>query len=82
MLSRSFTKTELKITQLKQKQLPPQSDFAVLQDNTLKPVHYLIKHEEVLQHQKMTLIQFLLIMVQINFQYESKIKETILLLHL
>ena len=52
MFSRFFTKAELQINQLKHKQLPPQIDFAILQDSTLKPVHYLIKHEEVLQHQK------------------------------
>ena len=52
MLSRSFTKAELQLNQLKHKQLPPQNDFAILQDNTLKPVHYLIKHEENLPHQK------------------------------
>ena len=44
MLSRSFTKAEL--------QLPPQFDFALLQNGTLKPVHYLIKHKEILPHQK------------------------------
>ena len=42
MLSRFFTKAELQLNQLKHKQLPPQIDFALLQDNTLKPVHYLI----------------------------------------
>ena len=52
MLSRSFTKAELQLNQLKHKQLPPQIDFALLQDNTLKLVHYLIKHEEILPHQK------------------------------
>ena len=52
MLSRSFTKAELQLNQLKHKQLPPQIDFALLQDNTLKPVHYLIKHKEILPHQK------------------------------
>ena len=52
MLSRSFTKAELQLNQIKHKQLPPQIDFALLQDNTLKPVHYLIKHEEALLHQK------------------------------
>ena len=52
MLSRSFTKAELQLNQLKHKQLPPQIDFALLQDNTLKPVHYLITHEEILPHQK------------------------------
>ena len=44
MLSRSFTKAELQINQLKHIQLPPQVNFAILQNNTLKPVHYLIKH--------------------------------------
>ena len=52
MLSRSFTKAEFQINELKHKQLPPQTDFAILQDSTLKPVHYLIKHEQVLHHQK------------------------------
>ena len=52
MLSRSFTKAELQLNQLKHKQLPPQFNFALLQDNTLKPVLYLIKHKEILPHQK------------------------------
>ena len=52
MLSRSFTKAESQINQLKHKQLPPRIDFAILQNDTLKPVHYLIKHEEILPHQK------------------------------
>ena len=52
MLSRSFTKAELQLNQLKHKQLPPQIDFALLQNGTLKPVHYLTKHEEILPHQK------------------------------
>ena len=52
MLGRSLTKAELQLNQLKHKQLPPQIDFELLQDNTLKPVHYLIKHEENLPHQK------------------------------
>ena len=52
MLSRSFTKAELQLDQLKHKQLPPQIDFALLQNGTLKPVHYFIKHEEVLPHRK------------------------------
>ena len=38
--------------QHKHKWLPPQIDFAFLQDHTPKPVHCLIKHEEVLSHQK------------------------------
>ena len=52
MMSRSFTKAELQLNQLKHKHLPPQIDFALLQDSTLKPVHYLIEHEEILPHQK------------------------------
>ena len=52
MLSRSFTKAELQINQLKHKQLPQEIDFAILQNDTLKPVHYLNKHEEILPHQK------------------------------
>ena len=52
MLSRSFTKAELQLNQMKHKQLPPQIDFALLQNGTPKPVHYLIKHEEILPHQK------------------------------
>ena len=52
MLSRFFTKAELQLNKLKHKQLPPQIDFALLQNGTLEPVHYLIKHEEILPHQK------------------------------
>ena len=52
MLCRSFTKAELQRNQLKHKQLPPQINFELLQNGTLKPVHYLIKHEEILPHQK------------------------------
>ena len=51
MLGRSFTKAELQINQLKHKQLPPPIDSAILQIDTLKPVHYLIKHGEILPHQ-------------------------------
>ena len=47
MLSRSFTKTELQLN----KQLPPQIDLGILQNNSLTPVHYLIQHEEVLPNQ-------------------------------
>ena len=82
LLNRSFIETELQINQLKHKQLPLQIDFAVLQDSTLKPVHYLINMKKYYTSKKMTLIQFLLIMVQINFQYVSMIKETILLSNL
>ena len=51
-LSRSFTKAELQLNQLKHKQVPRQIDFAILQNDTPKPVHYSIKHEEILPHQK------------------------------
>ena len=44
MISRSLTKTELQINHFKQKQIPPQIDFAILQNNTLQHVQYLIKH--------------------------------------
>ena len=47
MLSRSYTKTEFRINQLKHKQLPPQTEFAILQNSTPNPFHYFIKHEEV-----------------------------------
>ena len=52
LLSRSFTKEVLQINQLKYKHLSPHIEFTILQNNTLKPVHYLLKHEEVLPHQK------------------------------
>ena len=52
MVSRSFTKTELQLNQLKRKQLPPQKDFAILQNNSLTPVYDLKQHKEVLPHQK------------------------------
>ena len=52
MLSGSSTTAELQLNQLKHKQLSSQIDFALLQNGTLKPVHYLIKHEEILPHQK------------------------------
>ena len=38
MRSRSFTKFELQLNQLKHKQLPPRRDFAILQNDTLTPV--------------------------------------------
>ena len=52
MLSRYFTEAELQLNQLKHKQLPSQFDFALLQNGTLKPVYYLIKHEEISLHRK------------------------------
>ena len=52
MLSRSFTKEQLQIHQLRHKQLPPQIDFSIMKDAQLKPVHYLVKHEEIKYNQK------------------------------
>ena len=51
MFSQSFTKTELQSNQLKLKHITPHIDFAMLQNNTPKHVHYMIKHKEELPHQ-------------------------------
>ena len=52
MLSRTFKKEQLQVHQLRHKQLPPQIDFSIMKDNQLKPVHYLVKHEEIKYNQK------------------------------
>ena len=52
MLSRTFTKEQLQIHQLRHKQLPPQINFSIMTDDQLKPVHYLVKHEEIKYNQK------------------------------
>ena len=52
MLPRTFTKEYLQVHQLRHKQLPPQIDFSIMKDNQLKPVHYLVKHEEIKYNQK------------------------------
>ena len=52
MLSRTFTKKQLQVHQLRHKQLPPQIEFSILKDNQIKPVHYLVKHEEIKYNQK------------------------------
>ena len=52
MLSRTFTKEQLQIHQLQHKQLPPQKYFSIMKDNQLKPVPYLVKHEEIKYNQK------------------------------
>ena len=52
MLSRTFTKEQLQVYQLRHKQLPPQIDLSIMKDNQLKPVHYLVKHEEIKYNQK------------------------------
>ena len=49
MLSRDFSTINNKTCQLQHKTLPPHIDFLQLKnDNILKPIHYLIKHEDVL----------------------------------
>ena len=53
LLSRSFTQRELRLNQLKHKQLPPQLEFAALtHDVQNKPEHYMVKHETVFPSQK------------------------------
>ena len=52
MLSRTFTKEQLQIHQLRYKKLPPQINFSIMKDDQLKPVPYLVKHEEIKYNQK------------------------------
>ena len=52
MLSKTFTKEQHQIHQLRHKQLPPQINFSIMKDDQLKPVHYLVKHEEIKYNQK------------------------------
>ena len=52
MLSRTFTKEQLQIHQLRHKQLTPQIDFSIMKDNQLKPVNYLVKHKEIKYNKK------------------------------
>ena len=52
MLSRTFTKEQLQIHQLRHKQLPPQTNFSITKDTQLKTAHYLVKHEEMKYIQK------------------------------
>ena len=52
MLSRTFTKEQLQVHQLRHKHLPPQIDFSIMKDNQLKPVHYSVKHGEIKYNQK------------------------------
>ena len=55
MLSRDFSTINNKTCQLQHKTLPPHIDILQLKNNNfLKPIHYLIKHEDVLPTQKMT----------------------------
>ena len=69
MLSRTFTKEQLQIHQLRHNQLPTQIDFSIMKDNQLKPVHYLVKYEEIKNNQKMIATQFSLIMAKTNFPF-------------
>ena len=62
MLSGIFTKEQLQIHQIRHKQLSPQ-----IEDDQLKPAHYLVKHEEIKNNQKMIATQFSLIMAKTNF---------------
>ena len=43
MLSRTFTKEQLQIHQLRHKQLPPQINFSILKDDQYKPVQFSIR---------------------------------------
>ena len=52
MLSRTFTKEQLQLHQLRHKQLPPQIDFSIMKDNQPKPVHFSVKHEEIKYNEK------------------------------
>ena len=53
MLSRDFSSLTNSQCQIQHKTLPPQIEFAQLsKTNTLNPVHYLVKHEEILPTQK------------------------------
>ena len=47
MLNGTFTKQQLQLNQLEHKQLPPQMEFAIMQNDEITPVHFLVKHEEV-----------------------------------
>ena len=69
MLSRTFTKEQLQIHQLRHKQLPPQIDLSIMKDNQLKPVHYFVKHEEIKYSQKKIATQVSLNMEKINFPF-------------
>ena len=70
MLPRTFTKEQLQIHQLRHKQMPPQIKFSNIKDDQLKPVRYLVKHEEIKYNQKMIAIQSSLTMEKTNFLFE------------
>ena len=53
MLSRDFSTINTQTCQLQHKTLPPHIDFLQLKNNNiLQPIHYLVKHEDVLPTQK------------------------------
>ena len=70
MLSRTFTKEQLQVHQLRHKQLPPRINFSIMKDDQLKPVQYLVKHEGNKYNKKMIAIQFSLTMEKTNFPFE------------
>ena len=72
MLPRIFTKEQLQVHQLRHKQLQPQIHFSIMKDNQLKPVHYLVKHEESNIIKRMIVI----------FTIQIRIKETKYVYHL
>ena len=58
MLSRTFTKQQLQPNQLKHKQFSPQVEFAIIKNNEVIPVHYLVKKRKLNLHKYTILIQF------------------------
>ena len=79
MLSRDFSTINTKTCQLHHKTLPPHIDFLQLkQNNILKPIHYLVKHEDVLPTQKNDSHLILADYVMINLHSVSKIKAMLL----
>ena len=69
VLSRTFTKEQVQVHQLRHKQLPPQIDFSIMKNNQLRPVHCSVKHEEIKYNKKTIATQFSLTMVMINSLY-------------
>ena len=82
MLSRDFSSLTNSQCQIQHKTLPPQIEFSQLSSkNSITPVHYLVKHEEILPTQKMTPISFSLILAMTTIPSVSKIVETKLFTH-
>ena len=75
MLGRSFTLKELQLNQLKPKPLPWQYNFATFShDKQIKPVHYLVKRENVLFSQKAIVILFYMSSEVINSPFVLMIR--------